>query len=67
MPQNGVKYAKTFCKQQLDFFQIHGGERGSGVGSKSEAITQLWVLLQDHVASFNSYNEEQYILVSDSC
>ena len=37
---NGVEYVKPCCKQQLDFFQLHGGEGGHSVGSKAEVITQ---------------------------
>ena len=49
LPQNGVKYFEPWCKQQLDFFRIHGGERGRGVDSKAEAITQERGISQDHV------------------
>ena len=50
LPQKGFKYIEPCCKQRLVLFRIHGVERGRGVGRKSEAITQVWGLSQDHWA-----------------
>ena len=50
LPRNGVKYVESCCKQRLDFFLLHGGERGRVGGGKSDAIMQGRGLPQDHGA-----------------
>ena len=50
LPQNGVEYVESCCKQRLDSFRIHGGEIGRVVGVKVDAITQGRGLSQDHGA-----------------
>ena len=59
LPQNGVKYVESCCKQRLEFFWLHGGERGCVLGRKVDAITQGRGLSQNHGGLFNSCNEEQ--------
>ena len=38
LPHNGVKYVESCCKQRLELFWTHGGERGRVVDSIADAI-----------------------------
>ena len=50
LPQNGVKYVKSCCKQILDLFRLHGKERGRVFGGKTGEINQGLGLSQNHGA-----------------